>query len=446
MKWLSDKFTKYPERIAIIHNHKLFTYLDLETKINWYHHYLDSNGIAPGKSVLLISNFSFDAIALLLSLAQRGHIITPAETNSAIDIKKLAQESYSDFIIQFNEEVPVVSSVNKNGHHVLIENLRAKNKSGLILFSSGTTGKPKVMLHDFTELIESYKNDKVKAINSLILLGFDHIGGIDSLLRLLSVNATITLVNQHNPFDICALIEKYKIDVLPATPTFLNLIVISEAYKQYDLTSLKIIGFGAEIMPESLLSKIRQIFPLVHLQQKFGTTETNAIKIFNKPGDEQYFKITDKNVVYKVVNNELWIKSKNNIVGFLNIENNQFQDGYINTGDLVDMREDGYIRILGRKKEVINIGGEKVLPSEVENVLMAFHAIADCKVYGMPHLITGSIVVADIVLKDKMQETVKSDIRLFCKSKLPNYKIPVKINIVEKIALSDRNKKVRNKQ
>jgi acyl-CoA synthetase (AMP-forming)/AMP-acid ligase II len=64
----------------------------------------------------------------------------------------------------------------------------------------------------------------------------------------------------------------------------------------------------------------------------------------------------------------------------------------------------------------------------------------------MPHLITGSIVVADIVLKDKMQETLKSDIRLFCKSKLPNYKIPVKINIVEKIALSDRNKKVRNKQ
>jgi len=445
MNWLQEKFSKNPNRIALIYNFKYYTYLDLERKIKWFNNFLDSNRIVPGDSVLLISNFSFNAVALLLSLADRGNIVAPAELNNAVDIKKIAQESYADHIIQFNNEKPVIISLKCKNKHTLIERLRKNNKAGLILFSSGTTGEPKVMLHDFTELIESYRNEKIKNINSLIILGFDHIGGIDSLFRLLSICATITLAKQRNPFYICELIEKHKVDVLPASPTFLNLLIISEAYKQYNLSSLKIIGFGAEPMPEALLSKIRQNFPSVQIQQKFGTTETNAIKIFNKTGDEQYFKINDDNVDYKIVNNELWLKSKNNIMGYLNIDTQLFHDGFINTGDLVDLREDGFIKILGRKKDVINVGGEKVLPTEVENVLMEFPGIIDCKVYGIPNLITGNIVGADIVLKDGTTYSIKSEIRNFCKSRLPNYKVPVKFIIVDLIQLSNRQKKIRNK-
>lgn len=445
MKWLLEKFGKYPGRTAIIYSHKFYNYSELAGKIRWYDYYLDLKGILPGNIVLLISNFSFHAVALLLSLAQRGNIVAPVELNKAVDIKKIARESYSDHIIRFNGEEPVISSETGNIKHPLIERLKKKNKAGLILFSSGTTGEPKVMLHDFTDLIESYKNSKVKDLNSLILLGFDHIGGIDSLLRLLSICATITLAKQHNPFDICKLIEKYKINVLPATPTFLNLLIISEAYKRYNLSSLKIIGYGAEQMPEVLLSKIRHLFPFVQIQQKYGTTETNAIKIINKPGDEQYFKINDEKIEYKIINNVLWLKSKNNILGYLNSETPLIRDGWINTGDLVEVREDGFIKILGRKKDMINVGGEKVLPTEVENILMEFQGIIDCKVYGIPNLITGNVVGADIVLRDATSESIKSEIRKFCKSRLPDYKVPVKLKIVDVIQVSTRQKKIRNK-
>ena len=95
----------------------------------------------------------------------------------------------------------------------------------------------------------------------------------------------------------------------PAPPTFLNLLILSESYKSYDLGSLQIIGFGAEQMPESLYLRIKEIFPGVRLQQKFGTSETNAIRVRNHATDNLYMKIDDPNIQYKIIDGELWLKS-----------------------------------------------------------------------------------------------------------------------------------------
>jgi acyl-coenzyme A synthetase/AMP-(fatty) acid ligase len=104
------------------------------------------------------------------------------------------------------------------------------------------------------------------------------------------------------------------------------------------------------------------------------------------------------------------------------------------------------MRIIGRNKEIINVGGEKVLPAEVENVLIQIPEIADCMVYGQSNAITGHHVAADVVLNQEMsRKNAKKLIRKFCQSHLEQYKIPAKIYFVEKIELGSNLKKIRRK-
>ena len=156
-------------------------------------------------------------------------------------------------------------------------------------------------------------------------------------------------------------------------------------------------------------------------------------------------KLEDINGEYKIVENELWLRSKTQVLGYLNASMDSFtSDGWFKTGDLVEELEDGYLKIIGRSKEVINVGGQKVLPAEVESVILSMKEIDDCMVYSEANVITGQTVVCDVVLNGR-SENIKKSIRLFCKDKLDAFKIPTKVNVVEKTNFSDRFKKIRRK-
>ena len=121
-------------------------------------------------------------------------------------------------------------------------------------------------------------------------------------------------------------------------------------------------------------------------------------------------------------------------------------DGWFKTGDLVETADDGYIKIIGRSKEIINVGGEKVLPNEVESMILSIPEIEDAMVYGKENIITGQTVVCDVVLKEDIKsKEIKIIIRKYCKDKLASYKIPTKVNIVEKTNFGNRFKKIRRK-
>ena len=235
--------------------------------------------------------------------------------------------------------------------------------------------------------------------------------------------------------------------VLPSSPTFLNLILMSKANKKYDLSSLRMITYGTETMPESLLNRLKVAFPRVKFLQTFGTSETGIANTSSKSSNSTFMKIDDPELEYKIVDNELWLKSKTQVMGYLNSSMDSFtEDGWFKTGDLVEATEDGYIKIIGRNKEVINVGGEKVLPNEVESIVLEIPEIEDVMVYGEANIITGQTVVCDVVLKDELtQNEIKKIVRKFCKDKLDSYKIPTKVNIVDKTNFGDRFKKIRRK-
>lgn len=456
MSFLLERFRDNADKIAIIDDGKSYTYGELLEGI------LDLSSTTlkgiKNKVVAIIGGYSFYNIALFLALYENKNIIVPlVECNEAALKESMADIKISAGILEFpnskfhklefpNLEFPKLEFLETNDKkHAIIENLFRQKHAGLVLFSSGSTGKPKAMVHDLDTLISSFEAKKPRKLNMLLFLLFDHIGGINTLLNILTTLSTAIIPRQRNSDEICALIEKYKVSVLPSNPTFLNLILMSNAHKKYDLSSLKMITYGTEAMSESLLARLKATFKKVKFLQTFGTSETGILNTSSKSSSSTYIKLNDAE--YKTINGELWIKSKTQILGYLNADMSafkaSFEDGWFKTGDLV-LRDAEYLKIVGRSKELINIGGKKALPSEIESVIMELENIADCVVYGEKNAITGQSVSCDVVLKSDMaKDELKKLIRSTCASKLERYKIPSKINVVEKIAFTNRFKKVR---
>ena len=443
MSFILEKFKSFNSKNAIVFEDRIYTYEEFIKQIKDYKNILDKHNISS-KVVVILGDYSFYNLALFFALYENKNIIVPITSNIKKVQDDFIEESFCQTIIKTDERNLLIQDLKTTFSHNMIDNLREKNSSGLILFSSGSTGKPKAMIHNLDTLIDSFKDKKEKSMNMLVFLMFDHIGGLNTVFNALCMGACLIIPKIKDAKTICELIEKYKIMVLPSSPTFLNLILISEEYKNYDLSSLRMITYGTETMPESLLLKLKEVFPKVKFLQTFGTSETGISTTSSKSSNSLFMKLEDINGEYKIVENELWLRSKTQVLGYLNASMDSFtSDGWFKTGDLVEV--DGeYIKIIGRAKEVINVGGQKVLPSEVESIILEMEEISDCMVYGEKNAITGQTVVCDVVL-NKNIENIKKRVRVFCKDRLDTYKIPTKVNVVDKTNFSDRFKKIRRK-
>lgn len=445
MNKMIDKF-KDNDQTAIIYDGKKYSYNELYIKIKEIESFIKDK-IKSGEVVAILADYSFVSIALFFALYENKNIIAPITSTSQKEIDGKLKESFSTKIINLENEKLVITNIKSEASHKIINDLQTSKCAGLILFSSGSTGAPKAMIHNLDTLVDSYGDKKQKQINMLVFLMFDHIGGINTMLNILFMNATMIIPQNRNADDICKLIEEYKIAVLPSSPTFLNLILINRSYEKYDLSSLRMITYGTETMPEGLLNKLKAVFSKVKFLQTFGTSETGIAATSSKSSSSTFMKIDDENLEYKIVDNELWLRSKTQILGYLNRSMESFtNDGWFKTGDLVELDNEGFIKIIGRNKEIINVGGQKVLPSEVESVLLGMDEIEDCLVYGEQNAITGQSVSCDVVLKHGIDDSgFKILVRKFCKDKLDNFKIPTRVNVVQKTEFTERFKKSRIK-
>lgn len=443
MSFILDKFKSFNSKNAIVFEDRIYTYEEFIKQIKDYKNILDKHNISS-KVVVILGDYSFYNLALFFALYENKNIIVPINSNIKKVQDDFIKESFCQTIIKTDERNLLIQNLKITFSHNMIDNLIEKNSSGLILFSSGSTGKPKAMIHNLDTLIDSFKDKKEKSMNMLVFLMFDHIGGLNTVFNALCMGACLIIPKIKDAKTICELIEKYKIMVLPSSPTFLNLILISQEYKNYDLSSLRMITYGTETMPQSLLLKLKDIFPKVKFLQTFGTSETGISTTSSKSSNSLFMKLEDINGEYKIVENELWLRSKTQVLGYLNASMDSFtSDGWFKTGDLVEVDRE-YIKIIGRAKEVINVGGQKVLPAEVESIILEMEEISDCMVYGEKNAITGQTVVCDVVL-NKNIENIKKRVRVFCKDRLDAYKIPTKVNVVDKTNFSDRFKKIRRK-
>ncbi len=420
-----------------------YSYKNLANQVKYYNQFLESK-IKKNDRILIYSDYTFYSVSLLISLSKMNVNIIPIVKTTELEYNEKVKSVNPNLILSFNKKNDLnIKYLNtENYNDKLFNQVTSKGDTGIILFSSGTTGTPKVMVQNFSSLISSISIPRrQKSLKFIILLMFDHIGGLNTLLNCLISGTTFVIPHDRNPSTIISLIYKYNVNILPTTPTFLNLMMMDESFTSSKLKSLKLITYGTERMSETLLNKLNDQLPKIKLLQTFGTSETGILKTKSKSSSSLFFKISDHNKEYKIIKNELFLRSKTQVKGYLNHENNSFKkDGWYATGDLVETDKDGFIKIIGRKNKIINVGGLKVLPKEVEDVINKIEEVDDSSVYGEENNLVGNIVCVRIFTSCHDKKYLKSIIKDECRKSLDKYKIPVKFHF-SKLKITNRGKK-----
>lgn len=441
--FMLEIFENNRDKEAIIWRDRVFTYGDMYRCYHKWVNRIESEGIERGAVVSLEADFSPDTIAIMLALVENSCIIVPL--TASVEMKKpefrtIAEVEY--IVDATNTDSIRVEKTDYEPAHELLCKLKNDGRPGLVLFSSGSTGKSKAAVHDFVPLLEKFKVPR-HSLRSITFLLFDHIGGINTLFYNLANAGCIVTVQDRSPDAVCRAIEKYRVQLLPTSPTFINLILVSEAHRRHDLSSLEIVTYGTEVMPESTLKRFHELFPDVRLLQTYGLSEVGILRSKSRSSDSLWVKVGGEGFQTRVVDGMLEVKAKSAMLGYLNAPSPFTEDGWFKTGDAVEV--DGeYIRILGRKSELINIGGEKVYPAEVESVLQLMDGVEDVAVSGEANPITGQMVKARVKLStgESLKE-FKKRMWAFCNERLPKYKIPQKVVLSEESLHGERFKKMR---
>jgi acyl-coenzyme A synthetase/AMP-(fatty) acid ligase len=433
-------------KIAIIDDHASCTYGQLVEKIERFRQSIRATGVMAGSVVALHADFSADSIAAFLALTEEHLITIPLSSSSPARHELLYEIGQVEWALQPNAPTAEFRRVAEYPtRHELYRNLTHNNSAGLVLFTSGTTGEPKGAVHDLNRLFLKFRTRR-KDFVTLAFLLLDHIGGIDTLLYVLSNGSTLVTTMHRDPEVVAEIVQRHHVEVLPVTPTFLNLLLLSESYQRYDLSSLQVITYGSEVMPQATLMRCHEVFPKVTLLQKYGTTEIGTLRSHSESQESTWVKIGGEGYHYRVVDGMLEIRAESAMLGYLNAPSPFTTDGWFMTGDLVEQNGE-YLRFLGRKSDIINVGGRKVFPSEVEQVILQIENIAEVVVHSERNAIFGEVVAASVRLRTtEPKEEVRRRIREQCRKKLEPYKVPVRIEVVENITHSGRLKTIRPAQ
>lgn len=409
-------------------NNKFYNNKEFLNKINFWRNKIRSAKIKSGSLIGFESEFNFNSISFFISTIIEKLIVIPLPKNQKDLLDLLPCKYY------VNLKTNVIIKKDVKIKNKILKKFQFKKRPGLIIFSSGSSGTPKIILHDLLLIIKKFEIPR-PGFKTLLMLTFDHLGGINTLLASLIYQdgAAICLLNR-NPQTVCKTITKTKAQLLPTTPTFLNILLISKWYIKYKLDTLKLISYGAEKMPEELLKKLKQQFKNIKFKQTYGLSEFGVMRTKTKDDNSLSMKIGGEGFKTKIINNTLYVKSVSNMVGYLNAKQPFDRYGWINTGDKVSVDKRGYLTILGRESEIINIGGEKVFPQEIENVLLKNKNIDDVRIIKKRHDLLGEYIVAEVKLNKLKynKEEISNNLRKFCLKNMTKYKVPSKFIILNK--------------
>ncbi len=432
----------YSQNSCIEDDNSAHTYSRLLDDIDCWIQRFDQLHVEPGMVVGLRADYSLAALSSLFALLSRRAVVALIPRRSRAD-ECLADARAAIFLEINSNGDPDWRTTSHPTTHPLLDRLRAMGDGGIILFTSGSTGRPKAALHSTERFLQKYRRPG-RRFRTLAFLLFDHIAGLDTAFYTLVSGGTLILTPRRDPASILGLIESHRVEVLPASPTFLRMLCADRKIRERDSSSLKIITYGSEPMDQTTLSRLNMQFPNAQISQKYGTTETGSPSCVSRGGDSLWLKFTSDRVETKVVDSVLWIRSDSTILGYLNAPSPVDEEGWYCTADLVDV--DGeWIRFRGRASEIINVGGEKVCPTEVEHSILQLDFVRDVLVSGEPHVLLGQIVTARVVLgnTDMTRPEAIMQIWQHCRRRLAAHKAPVRIEVTTDSMVSDRQKRER---
>ena len=306
-----------------------------------------------------------------------------------------------------------------------------QSTSEITIFTSGTTGQPKKVVHSIDTLTRSVRlGDKYKGQVWAYAYNPTHMAGLQVFFQAFENQNTLVNVFNMQRSEVYQKISEYQITHISATPTFYRLLLPFEDSYQ----SVQRVTLGGEKSDNHLYENIRKIFPNAKINNVYASTEAGSL--FAAKGDcfQIPEKIRDK---FTVVDDELLIHKS--LLG--RSDSFKLEGDYYHSGDLIEWvdKESGLFRFKRRKNELINVGGYKVNPGEVEDVISAIDGVKQVLVYGKANSVLGNVLCADIQL-EAGSELTNVDIKKALASQLQDFKIPRRIKFVEQFELTRTGK------
>lgn len=442
---LVSRLASFDAAVAIDTEERTVSFRELLAESDGWMDRLRNEEVSAGTVCAYIGEYSPQTIALFVALMRLGAIAAPLTPAVEHELPRLAQIGGLERLIRFDSQGnAAISHLAPETPNPLLKSFRATGHAGLVVFTSGSTGQPKAILHDLEKVLSKFAEPR-RGWRTVLFLMMDHFGGVNTLLASLAYGGMAICISDRSPDAVCGAICRGRAELLPTTPTFLKMMIASGVWRDIDMSSVRLITYGTEPMPETTLARLNEIFPGVELKQTYGLSELGVLHSKSPDPKSLWLKIGGRGFETRVVDGVLHIRSNSSMVGYLNADSPIDADGWMNTGDLVDEQE-GLVRFRGRATEIINVGGQKVFPTEVESVLLQADNIVDATVFGVKHPLLGQAIRARVSLASPEDESaVNERLKQYCLDRMAKFKVPLKFEVLPiEAQVTPRTKKRRS--
>ena len=479
-----------PDRVATVFDKDCTSYAKLSHEADLIASGLISIGIKPGDRVAFLDVNTDRQIKLIYGIARAGGVSVPINYRAkSSEIEFCINDSGASAIVVGSDYHEMVLSIKDNINcqlklisfqsHGYADNwipygniFKEQNDSypqtdpkdpAIILYTSGTTGRPKGVLLTHQSLSASLLNNIFPDIenNEVVLLSMPlyHVAGIHILLASIYEGRKLVIQRQFHAREWLELIDEHKVSRATLVPTMLKMILENDFFNKANLSSLGMITYGAAVMPLNVITEAIQRLPLVGFINAFGQTESGSTIAALTPEDhtltgtslqveKKLIRLSSigkplEGVEVRISANqvtappgqvgEILVRSDHIMDRYWNdnsLSSSVIDEGWLHTGDMGYMDEEGYIFLQGRSKDFIKRGGERISPNEIESVLLTHPGVDETAVIGEPDIHWGEIVVAFVIKSDNLNVTEK-DLILHCKNFLASFKKPEKIIFIE---------------
>jgi long-chain acyl-CoA synthetase len=332
----------------------------------------------------------------------------------------------------------------------------AEEDTAAILYTSGTTGKPKGAMLTNLGIVHSSMNFEAclgltAATRTVACVPLSHVTGVIALLgATLRCAGALVVLPAFKARDFLQTMEEEKATYTLMVPAMYNLCLLERDFHAFDLSSWKVGSYGGAPMPAATISALAAKLPGLKLMNAYGATETTSPATI-MPAEAQASRLDSVGLAVpgceiKVVEDELWIRGPMVVKGYWDdpaATAREFSDGFWRSGDVGTIDAEGFVRVLDRKKDMINRGGYKVFTAEVESVLAEHPAVVESAVVGYPCPVLGERVHAFVAVRN---ETDPDLLRDFCAARLADYKVPEKFTLGSEPLPRNANGKVLKRQ
>jgi len=479
---LTQNARKFPELLAIECEGRSFTYRQFNEEVNKLANGLLQLGINKGDKLALMMKNSDHFVFTFFAAAKIGVVTVPVNFRLQVsEVQYILEQSEAGYVVCDKEFEKLIAKAKEGtgvhtvitvgdpeieGFHSYENTLSVDNSEPTIevseyddleiLYTSGTTGRPKGALFCHRQIF----NVGISVVINMEIRQHEHILHLAPLFHSAQLNlfliSGVALGARHiihrdfHPVKTLQAIQEHKITHLFAVPAMYNFLLQVPNSDDYDLTSIRRVGYGAAPMAPELVKKAMQLFKTDQFYNLCGLTEGGPGGILLDPeGHRNHLGKGGKPIFLteaRVVNEE----GKDvlpGVVGEFIIQSpmvmkeyykkpeetkSTLKDGWLYTGDLATIDEEGYITLVDRKKDMIISGGENVYSVEVEAVLYEHPAVLEAAIIGLPDEFWGESVCAVIVLKDG-EFIDEQQLKDFCRERIAGYKIPRHIFIEEQL-------------